>query len=85
MTAQEFLRQYHDDNPNDWLYQKRQVLVKLLNAYASQQRTEGIKEGFTAARQGGIHKRTYEGVGEVSVYGNLYPTADDYINSKRGY
>lgn len=50
MTAEEFLKQFHDNNPNDWLFHKKDVLAKLLKSYASQQRTEGIREGFEAAR-----------------------------------
>lgn len=43
-----------------------------IEEYALQQRTEGIKEGFEAARC-----RKY-----LSPY-NKYNTADDYLNSKK--
>lgn len=60
-----------------------EITARAMEIYASQQRTEGIREGFSAARAQGIRKRTYDGVGEVSVYGNLYQTVDDYLNSKQ--
>lgn len=46
---------------------------KLATAYASQQRTEGIREGFEAARDGHGFKYTYF----------QYDTVDDYLNSKQ--
>lgn len=47
------------------------AIHKMLDEYASQQRTEGIKEGFDAARE-----RRY-----LSPY-NKYNTVEDYLNSK---
>jgi len=47
---------------------------KLAAEYSSQQRTEGIKEGFEAARE----------IDPLSNFQHniLYPTVDDYLNSK---
>lgn len=47
------------------------VMNRAMEIYASQQRTEGIREGFEAARE-----RRY-----LSPY-NKYNTVEDYLNSK---
>ena len=50
------------------------ALVDAIKEYASQQRTEGIKEGFEAAREWDI---TADAPNRY-----LYFTVDDYLNSK---
>lgn len=55
----------------------QQALLQVWNECAqeaSQQRTEGIKEGFEAARE----------IDPLSNFQHniLYPTVDDYLNSK---
>ena len=48
-----------------------------INEYASQQRTEGIKEGFEAARSNG---KVFNG--RLIRIALTYPTVKDYLNSK---
>jgi len=35
-SIKDFLTLYHNNNPNDWLFQKREVIEKILSEYASQ-------------------------------------------------
>jgi len=51
---------------------------KLATEYASQQRTEWIKQGFEAARDVESECKVWNCEGNV----RKYPTADDYLNSK---
>ena len=32
-TPEEFLKHYHNDLPNDWLYEKRNVVARLIKEY----------------------------------------------------
>lgn len=50
---------------------------KLATEYASQQRTEGIREGFDAARERMVND-TIEG----TFYTPVYDTVEAYLNSK---
>lgn len=83
MTVEEFFQEWWTPKELPKNGFNKTAMLDFAEAYASQQRTEGIREGFEAARERGIRKRTYDGVGELPVYGNLYPTADDYLNSKK--
>lgn len=77
MTAEEILKS-KNITPNtkhhnyEYLYRS---MVDVMNEYASQQRTEGIKEGFEAARE----------IDPLSTleHGILYATVDDYLNEKK--
>ena len=46
-TGLEFLKHYHNNLPNDWLFEKRKVVAKLLEEYAAQkeQRWKPCGEG----------------------------------------
>lgn len=75
MTADIYL--HEQANFNKWLKEltgnEYAHFLYMLEEYASQQRTEGIREGFEAAREGA-------GFWEVDFD---YDTADDYLNSKK--
>lgn len=75
MTADIYL--HEQANFNKWLKEltgnEYAHFLYMLEEYASQQRTEGIREGFDAAREGA-------GFWEVDFD---YDTADDYLNSKK--
>ena len=66
----------HEFCGDQWLPlpdQTKRYLMDKINEYASQQRTEGIRKGFEAARLGG-------GFWDV-VFD--YDTVEDYLNSKK--
>jgi len=35
-TPEEFLKHYHNNNPNDWLFEKREVVARLIKEYTKQ-------------------------------------------------
>jgi len=53
------------------------ALIDAIMEYASQQRTEGIREGFEAARSNG---KVFNG--RLIRIALTYPTVKDYLNSK---
>ena len=60
------------------IFSSSKVLNRALEIYGQAQRTEGIKEGFAAAREGyvvGLCARDCES-------SPVYPTPEDYLNSK---
>ena len=54
------------------------ITNRAMEIYASQQRTEWIKQGFSAARDVESECKVWNCEGNV----RKYPTADDYLNSK---
>lgn len=77
MTADIYL--HEQANFNKWLKEltgnEYAHFLYMLEEYASQQRTEGIREGFEAARRYDLSADAQNKV--------LYFTADDYLNSKK--
>ena len=35
-TPEDFLKHYHNNLPNDWLFEKREVVARLIKEYAEQ-------------------------------------------------
>ena len=35
-TPEEFLKHYHNNLPNDWLFEKREVVARLIKEYTEQ-------------------------------------------------
>lgn len=81
MTAEEIFQHENGfgaipDNVNITL--TKRDIYRAMEAYASQQRTEGIREGFEAARDVLCECKVWNCEGSEKKY----PTADDYLNSK---
>ena len=55
------------------------IIDRAMEIYASQQRTEWIKQGFEAAREVESECKVWNCEGNV----RKYPTVDDYLNSKK--
>lgn len=81
MTADIYL--HEQANFNKWLKEltgnEYAHFLYMLEEYASQQRTEGIKQGFEAAREVESECKVWNCEGNV----RKYPTVDDYLNSKK--
>lgn len=84
MTADIYL--HEQANFNKWLKEltgnEYAHFLYMLEEYASQQRTEGIREGFEAAREATIVRTAYGDV-NVELEHFIYQTIDDYLNSNK--
>ena len=80
----EFCEKLYMDIPD----MARRYLMDKIYEYASQQREEGIREGFEAARVVKSHnidgdkERVYAILALWNISLAEYPTADDYLNQK---
>ena len=89
MDNKQLLQSAKDQAAREWGYELMddawedshivKIIDRAMEIYASQQRTEWIKQGFEAAREVESECKVWNCEGNV----RKYPTVDDYLNSKK--
>lgn len=74
MTVEEYFEEWWTPKELPKSGFNKTAMLDFAEAYASQQRTEGINEGFEAAREWNFNAKT--------GFPPVYPTVEDYLNSK---
>lgn len=89
MIEKKIIKQIIDEMPYALPKHLVPCIKEAMRKYASQQRTEGIKEGFEAARE--VKAHNVDGDKErvnaiLALWNNSlaeHPTVDDYLSTKR--